>query len=299
MDGAGEDGSLEWYTGKEWDREAGLYYFNARWYEPETGRFTTEDPIRDQDNWYAYCGNNPLSRIDPTGLYVDYGPGGTRTEVHSDNTSTELNGRLDRTERPEPRGKIDAVAVTKGLAKGMLNGVAAPVKGLVSALKNPKATHDKAVRAIESFLADPLGVIAHGASATFDAYMNASPEEQAEMLGGYIPGIEFAVTAGGLVVGEPAAGSETKLATTPVGRSGSPLEVPKRTNVPTTIEGQTYTGHAIDQMQGRGFVPSVVEDTIKTGVKTPGNTTGTWAYTTKQAKVIVNSAGDVITVIPR
>jgi RHS repeat-associated protein len=68
MDGEGNEDTLEWYTGKEWDREAGLYYFNARWYEPETGRFTTEDPIRDQDNWYVYCGNNPLSRIDPTGL---------------------------------------------------------------------------------------------------------------------------------------------------------------------------------------------------------------------------------------
>ena len=112
---------------------------------------------------------------------------------------------MDSTERPEPKSKIDAVAVTKGLAKGMLNGVAAPVKGIVSALKHPKATHDKAVRDIEAFLADPFGVIAHGASATFDAYMNASPEEQAEMLGTYIPAIEFAVAAGGLVVGEPAA----------------------------------------------------------------------------------------------
>ena len=91
MDGAGEDGSLEWYTGKEWDEEAGLYYFNARWYEPETGRFTTEDPARDAVNWYAYCGNNPLSRIDPTGLYVDYGPGGTRREVDPEtNRSTPI-----------------------------------------------------------------------------------------------------------------------------------------------------------------------------------------------------------------
>ena len=50
MDGEGNEDTLAWYTGKEWDREAGLYYFNARWYEPETGRFTTEDPIRDQNN---------------------------------------------------------------------------------------------------------------------------------------------------------------------------------------------------------------------------------------------------------
>ena len=58
-------------------------------------------------------------------------------------------------------------------------------------------------------------------------------------------------------------------------------------------------GHALDQMQGRGFVPSVVEDTIKTGIKTVGNTPGTWVYCTNQAKVVVNSAGDVVTVIPR
>jgi len=46
----------------------GLYYFNARWYDAELGRFTTEDPIRDGTNWYAYVGNRPLTYTDPTGL---------------------------------------------------------------------------------------------------------------------------------------------------------------------------------------------------------------------------------------
>ncbi|MBI9103113.1 MAG: hypothetical protein JEY99_11920 [Spirochaetales bacterium] len=31
------------YTGKDWDEEAELFYFNWRWYDPEIGRFTTED----------------------------------------------------------------------------------------------------------------------------------------------------------------------------------------------------------------------------------------------------------------
>ena len=57
------------YTGKEWDAEAGLYYHNARWYDPELGRFISEDPIMDGPNWYAYCGNSPLMRTDPTGLF--------------------------------------------------------------------------------------------------------------------------------------------------------------------------------------------------------------------------------------
>jgi RHS repeat-associated protein len=61
----------EWhsFTGKEFDPDTGLYYFNARWYDQETGRFISEDPMRDPNNpnLYSYCANNPLNLIDPTG----------------------------------------------------------------------------------------------------------------------------------------------------------------------------------------------------------------------------------------
>jgi hypothetical protein len=46
----------------------GLYYFNARWYDSSTGRFTSEDPVGDGVNWYAYVANNPLLFIDSSGL---------------------------------------------------------------------------------------------------------------------------------------------------------------------------------------------------------------------------------------
>jgi hypothetical protein len=46
----------------------GLYYFNARWYDSSTGRFTSEDPVRDGVNWFVYVSNNPLRFVDPTGL---------------------------------------------------------------------------------------------------------------------------------------------------------------------------------------------------------------------------------------
>jgi len=55
------------YTGKERD-QTGLYYFNARYYDASIGRFITEDPARNGMNWFVYCGNNPLSATDPTGL---------------------------------------------------------------------------------------------------------------------------------------------------------------------------------------------------------------------------------------
>jgi hypothetical protein len=44
-----------------------MYYYNARWYDQKTGRFSTEDPLRDGNNWYMYCQNNPMTWIDPTG----------------------------------------------------------------------------------------------------------------------------------------------------------------------------------------------------------------------------------------
>jgi RHS repeat-associated protein len=56
------------YTGKEFDSDIGLYYYNARWYDPDLGRFITEDPARDGVNWFAYCNENPIRYIDPTGL---------------------------------------------------------------------------------------------------------------------------------------------------------------------------------------------------------------------------------------
>ena len=56
------------YTGKDRDPATGLYYFNARWYDASTGRFTTKDPIRDAWNWYQFAWANPLRYVDPSGL---------------------------------------------------------------------------------------------------------------------------------------------------------------------------------------------------------------------------------------
>ena len=57
------------FTGKDWDMDAELYYYNARWYDPAVGRFISEDSVNDPANLnvYVYCANNPVINIDPTG----------------------------------------------------------------------------------------------------------------------------------------------------------------------------------------------------------------------------------------
>jgi RHS repeat-associated protein len=58
------------YTAREFDSDTGLYYYRARYYEPTTGRFLSEDPagFTEGVNFFAYVGNSPLVLVDPWGL---------------------------------------------------------------------------------------------------------------------------------------------------------------------------------------------------------------------------------------
>jgi len=52
--------------------ETGLIYMRARYYEPTTGRFISEDPARDGVNWYLYADGNPVNKGDYTGKAADW-----------------------------------------------------------------------------------------------------------------------------------------------------------------------------------------------------------------------------------
>ncbi len=61
------------YTGREWDKETGLYFYRARYYDATVGRFTQKDPIglRGGINLYNYVGGNPINWTDPWGLFSE------------------------------------------------------------------------------------------------------------------------------------------------------------------------------------------------------------------------------------
>lgn len=59
------------FAGGIYDDDSRLVKFGARNYDPETGRWTTKDPIRFEGgdtNLYGYVLNDPINLIDPSGL---------------------------------------------------------------------------------------------------------------------------------------------------------------------------------------------------------------------------------------
>jgi len=55
-------------SGYQSDNDSGLKLLGHRYYDSRTGRFLSQDPAGDGDNWYAYAGNDPMDGVDPTGL---------------------------------------------------------------------------------------------------------------------------------------------------------------------------------------------------------------------------------------
>ena len=83
IDQSGAFGTDYKFTGKELDKETGLYYFGARYYDPRTQVWQSPDPILGSYldgergmggvynspnlNLYGYTGNNPINLVDLDG----------------------------------------------------------------------------------------------------------------------------------------------------------------------------------------------------------------------------------------
>jgi RHS repeat-associated protein len=67
------------YTGRESDPETGLYYYRARYFDANVGRFISTDPIgfeAGDSNLYRYVNNSSTLATDPTGEFINFAIGG-------------------------------------------------------------------------------------------------------------------------------------------------------------------------------------------------------------------------------
>ena len=95
------------FTSKELDKETGLYYYGARYYEPKVSRWMSADPagfalvnpnrggysVIEATNWYAYVANNPVKYVDPTGEWR------TKAERQERRAVREANREFRRSQR--------------------------------------------------------------------------------------------------------------------------------------------------------------------------------------------------------
>jgi RHS repeat-associated protein len=119
------------FTGQIQDEETGLYYYNARYYDPELGRFIQPDTIipdlsnPQTFNRYSYVYNNPLKFTDPTGHEGYWAGVGNVFAGYWDFARETASGTWQMVRHPIDTGKGIWHAGTHPIdtAQGVWNGV--------------------------------------------------------------------------------------------------------------------------------------------------------------------------------
>ncbi len=109
------------FTGRERDAATGLLHYRARWYDPQQGRFISEDPLGFEGglNLYRYASNDPVNFIDPFGM--------------QDGPANQNSGFLSLQR-----------SYWQGVGRGVVNGVVGTVQTAAGLVTQPRET----VRAI-------------------------------------------------------------------------------------------------------------------------------------------------------
>jgi len=117
------------YTG-QYEAEAGLYFYNARWFDNEIGRFAQADPIipnlSDTQSWnrYSYVNNNPINYNDPSGHVFECGH---TSDMHCGSGSGSI---LPVPIIHAPENALDKVW---NITEGILNVISDPVDAILTA----------------------------------------------------------------------------------------------------------------------------------------------------------------------
>ena len=259
------------YIGEYGDTETSLSYLNARYYQNSRGQFLSQDPVFWESpgsqnlqnpqslNSYSYAQNDPINSSDPTG------------ESPLDTISNFAGAAAD---------------TIASAVNAVLHPIST-VKNIVSAVSNPTQTINNIVSSAKSY------------AETFKAANQDQRDAMIGQLGGSLGLPVIGMTGKVGTVANVAKGTVSSGRSGGfVGRSGFELRNPQGVtrNTPSVINGTNFSGHAIDSIQNRGIMPSVVGNTIRVGETYPTRSGTAGFYDpVNNVRVITDTFGKVIT----
>ena len=96
------------FNAKELDEETGMYYYEARYYAPPI--FTSRDVLFEDKHWltpYHYCSNNPVVRVDPSGMLDDWVEKADGTIYWDENATSQETTKKGETYKGKEGYEID------------------------------------------------------------------------------------------------------------------------------------------------------------------------------------------------
>ena len=310
------------YMGEQYDPLTGQYYLRARYYNPVIARFTQEDTYYgDGLNLYTYCRNNPILNHDPTGhgtkenspysrkeqQYIDAGADPDTAKLATQ-CYPDANSKQDLYNKYKSQGynatdakKLANYEIVHGEERAK-NYAANNVKksGPDYTATSPRDNVNTDWRTQERLNAQKKA--SNSQLMPMNLQFFAAKGDESGSKSGSNTGIWDMTEGGGVINGREYSqhAMERMAPDTPTVRA----ELSRRAEKAAQQKGlevgtKEYYEYCTKYVDKRNIPPSVIEDAISSSKAIPGNRPDTFIHETLDVKVVINSNGKVITVIPK
>ena len=310
------------YMGEQYDPLTGQYYLRARYYNPVIARFTQEDTYYgDGLNLYTYCRNNPILNHDPTGhgtkenspysrkeqQYIDAGADPDTAKLATQ-CYPDANSKQDLYNKYKSQGynatdakKLANYEIVHGEERAK-NYAANNVKksGPDYTATSPRDNVNTDLRTQERLNAQKKA--SNSQLMPMNLQFFAAKGDESGSKSGSNTGIWDMTEGGGVINGREYSqhAMERMAPDTPTVRA----ELSRRAEKAAQQKGlevgtKEYYEYCTKYVDQRNIPPSVIEDAISSSKAIPGNRPDTFIHETLDVKVVINSNGKVITVIPK